>query len=198
MGNNRVKIILQFLNRLMDLVGWICVVALLLLILNVFIDVFVRYVVVDVAKYFTVYPLYDRYFSWLGGIGMQELEWHFFSITFLLGLSYTLREDGHVRVDIFYENFDKKVKAAINIVGALIFTVPFCLLIIYYGWDFFTESFNNRENRGDPGSLPRLWPVKLVIPLAFLLLVISAITVILKELQMLVAKDGDDCGETMQ
>ena len=53
------------------------------------------------------------------------------------------------------------------------------------------ESFTSEENRGDPGSLPRLWPVKFVIPVAFLLLVISALTVILKELQVLLDEDNN-------
>ena len=186
------NIILRLLNRIIDLVGWVCVIALLLMIVNVFINVFVRYIVIDVVKYFDAYLLYDQYFSWLGGIGMQELEWHFFSVTFLLGLSYTLRENGHVRVDIFYENFNRKTKAWLHIMGTLIFIIPFSLLVVYYGWDFFIQSFNSQENKGDPGSLPRLWPIKFTIPLSFMLLLISAVAVILREYLVLTDKGVDD------
>ncbi len=185
------KSTLRFLNKIIDAVGWICVIALLLMIVNVFIDVFVRYVVIDVVKYFDIYLWYDKHFSWLGGIGMQELEWHWFSIMFLMGLGYTLRENGHVRVDVVYDTFAERKKSWINLIGAVIFAIPFCLLVVYYGWDFFLESFNNQENKGDPGSLPRLWPVKLIIPVSFAFLILSAIAVMIKEYLTLTGQHDD-------
>lgn len=175
------SVVLLYLNKVIDLVGWICTLALLLMIANVFIDVLVRYILVDALKALNLYLWYDHYLSWLGGIGMQELEWHWFSMIFLLGLSYTLRENGHVRVDVFYDQFSRKTQAVINIAGALLFTLPFCLLMAYYTWGFFENSFIDEDNRGDPGSLPRLWPVKLTLPVAFVLVIISAVIVILEE-----------------
>lgn len=185
------KSTLRFLNKIIDAVGWICVIALLLMIVNVFIDVFVRYIVIDLVKYFDIYLWYDKHFSWFGGIGMQELEWHWFSVMFLMGLGYTLRENGHVRVDVAYDTFAERKKSWINLIGAVIFAIPFCLLVIYYGWDFFIESFNNQENKGDPGSLPRLWPVKLVIPVSFAFLILSAIAVMIKEYLTLTGQHDD-------
>lgn len=176
-----IKPTLRVLNPIIDVSGWICVGALLLMIGNVFIDVFVRYVVIDILKYFDIYLWYDKHLSWLGGIGMQELEWHWFSILFLLGLGYTLRDNGHVRVDVFYDRFPRKTQAWINILGGLIFTIPFSILVVNYGWEFFVDSWNTEENKGDPGSLPRLWPIKFVIPLAFVFLILSTIVVILQE-----------------
>ena len=176
------KTLLNAINRTIDMAGWICVIALLLMIFNVFIDVFVRYFLIDLVKALGIYQWYDQVFGWLGGIGMQELEKHWFSLMFLFGLSYTLKENGHVRVDILYEKFSKRTQAIVNIGGALIFTIPFCLLIIYYGWEFFISSYESGENKGDPGSLPRLWPFKLMIPTAFVLLLLSAISVVLTEL----------------
>ena len=173
---------LRLLDKIIDGVGWLCVGALLLMIVNVFIDVFVRYVLIDTIKYFGVYGWYDAYFGWLGGIAMQELEWHWFSIVFLLGLGYTLRTDGHVRVDVFYDRFSAKTKAYINIIGSLIFALPFSLLVLSFTWEFFYESFSNEENRGDPGSLPRLWPVKFILPVAFFFLILSVVAVVVREL----------------
>ncbi|MGH1485666.1 MAG: TRAP transporter small permease subunit [Cellvibrionaceae bacterium] len=185
------KSVLHFLNKIIDIVGWICVIAMLLMVLNVFIDVFVRYIVVGTLVYFDAYLWYDKYFSWLGGVGMQELEWHWFSIMFLMGLGYTLRENGHVRVDVFYDNFPRRTQSWINIIGAIVFALPFCILVTHYSWGFFEESFINQENRGDPGSLPRLWPVKLVLPLAFGFLILSAVAVILKESLVLAGSDEE-------
>jgi len=176
---------LFILNKIIDISGWVCVIALLLMVANVFIDVFVRYVLVGVLKYLDLYLWYNEHLSWLGGIGMQELEWHWFSVLFLLGLGYTLRENGHVRVDIFYDNFSRRTQAIINIAGTFIFNLPFCMVMIYFCWEFFIDSYNSGENRGDPGSLPRLWPIKFVLPFSFAFLILSAMTVVLTEIQQL-------------
>ena len=200
------KAALHCLNKFIDIIGWICVVAMLLMVLNVFIDVFIRYIVVDALKAINLYSWYNEHFSWLGGVGMQELEWHFFSVMFLFGLGYTLRENGHVRVDVFYDNFSKKTQALINIAGALIFTIPFSLVVLLgdgivgQGFEFndgeaalgfFLESWRNEENIGDPGSLPRLWPVKLVLPVAFFFLLISCVAVILQQIMILTESDEE-------
>ncbi|MAF97070.1 MAG: C4-dicarboxylate ABC transporter [Micavibrio sp.] len=176
------RLVLKILNKIIDISGWICVAALMLMIGNVFLDVFVRYIFVDLMKAMDLYTWYDSHISWFGGIGMQELEWHWFSIVFLLGMGYTLKEDGHVRVDVFYDNFSPAVKSIINIIGTLIFTIPFCGLVAYYSWGYFEHSYQSGENIGNPGSLPRLWPIKLLLPIAFGFVVLSAITVMLKEI----------------
>lgn len=186
------KTILRILNKIIDIVGWVCVLAMLLMVVNVFTDVFVRYVLVDALKAINLYSWYDENLSWFGGIGMQELEWHWFSIMFLMGLGYTLRENGHVRVDVFYDNFPRKAQAWINILGGLIFALPFSFLILGFTWEFFYESFENMENRGDPGSLPRLWPVKLALPVSFFFLILSVIAVIIKESLVLAGEDEEE------
>ena len=89
-------------NRAMDYIGKFIAVLMILTMLNVFYDVIMRY------------------FFKTGSIAMQELEWHLFSIVFLLGISYTLKEEGHVRVDFIYDRLDDKKKAIINIFGGLV------------------------------------------------------------------------------
>ena len=63
-----------------------------------------------------------------------ELQWYLFSLLFLLGASYTLRHDDHVRVDILYSRLGAKGKAWINVLGTLLLLVPFCLLMIWVSW----------------------------------------------------------------
>lgn len=182
------KKLLACLNKIIDAIGYLCVVVLLLMILNVFIDVFIRYVVFGLLQHFQWIAALDWFnenISWLGGIGMQEMEWHLFSVMFLLGLGYTLKENGHVRVDVLYDKFSPTTQAWINIIGGLVFALPFSLLILYYGSGFFYESYVSMENKGDPGSLPRLWPIKLVIPVAFAFLILSIVTVILTQWQVI-------------
>lgn len=135
------------LARLSNLCGWIACVAMILMTLNVFYDVVARYAFSSVS------------------IALQETEWHLYSVVFLLGIPYALRTDGHVRVDVFYTGWSEKTKAWVNILGAVLFVIPFAYLIGVYGYDFAHESFNMGERSGDPGGLPHRWIIKSIIPI---------------------------------
>jgi TRAP-type mannitol/chloroaromatic compound transport system permease small subunit len=119
---------------------------MILMAANVFYDVVARYAFNDVS------------------IAMQEMEWHLYSVVFLLGIPYALRTDGHVRVDVFYTNWSNTRKAWVNLVGALIFVIPFAFLIGFYGYEFALDSYHMGESSGDPGGLPNRWIIKAVIP----------------------------------
>ncbi|MBW5289947.1 MAG: TRAP dicarboxylate transporter, DctQ subunit, unknown substrate 6 [Candidatus Ruthia sp. Apha_13_S6] len=103
------------------------------------------------------------------------MGWHLFSAMFLLGISYTLKNDAHVRVDIFYANLNVKRQAWINLIGFVIFILPISVLIIYNSVDFSYQAFLLSKQSGDPGSLPYRFIIKGVIPLSFILLVISGL-----------------------
>lgn len=128
--------------------GWVACTAMILMAVNVFYDVVTRYVFNDVS------------------IGMQEMEWHLYSVVFLLGIPYALRTDGHVRVDVLYARWSDKTKAWINLVGAIIFIIPFSYLIWHYGYGFAVESYSMGETSADPGGLPHRWIIKSVIPIS--------------------------------
>ncbi|RUA06611.1 MAG: C4-dicarboxylate ABC transporter [Gammaproteobacteria bacterium] len=128
---------------------------LLLTIANVFIDVWLRYGFNN------------------SSIALQEMEWHIFSSMFLLGIAYTLQTDAHVRVDIFYAKFTAKKQAIINLIGFVIFILPISLLIAYYGIDFAYSAYAINEQSGDPGGLTHRFIIKSVIPLSFILVIIS-------------------------
>ncbi|BAS68147.1 TRAP transporter small permease subunit [Bathymodiolus septemdierum thioautotrophic gill symbiont] len=142
------KIYTQWLERL-------TVGLLLLTIANVFIDVWLRYGFNN------------------SSIALQEMEWHVFSSMFLLGIAYTLQTDAHVRVDIFYAKFTAKKQAIINLIGFVIFILPISLLISYYGIDFAYSAYAINEQSGDPGGLTHRFVIKSVIPLSFILVIIS-------------------------
>lgn len=152
----------QSINRITYGTGKISAALLLLLLLNVFYDVIMRYLFNDVS------------------IGMQELEWHLYATVFLLGISYALSQDGHVRVDLFYHNLSPRRQAMIDIGGTVIFLIPFALLITWYGIGFMADSYQLGEGSGDPGGLPYRWIIKAMIPLAFILLIISSIGFMLR------------------
>lgn len=152
----------QFFNRFSDWVGTFSAILLLLLIANVFFDVVMRYMFNDVS------------------IGMQELEWHLYSMIFLFGVAYTLKADGHVRVDVIYERLSVKRRAIIDILGTLLFLWPFCFLVAGYGIGFAYEAYDINEMSGDPGGLPYRWVIKSMISLSFICVLISSIGFVLR------------------
>ncbi|HMP75803.1 MAG TPA: TRAP transporter small permease subunit [Kiritimatiellia bacterium] len=98
-----------------------------------------------------------------------ELQWYLFALIFLLGAAVTLREDAHVRVDVVYHRLPPRRRAWINILGTVLFLIPFCVLMIWSSWAPVRNSWAIWEASPDPGGLPR-WPIKTAIPVAFLLL----------------------------
>lgn len=122
-----------------------------------------------------VYDATARYLFSTGSIALQELEWHLFDIIILFGIAYTLKEDAHVRVDIFYASYSEKTKALINIISSVFFVLPFSLLIIYIGLDFVEQSFVQHEASSNPGGLEYRYLVKALMPLSFVFVLFRAI-----------------------
>jgi TRAP-type mannitol/chloroaromatic compound transport system permease small subunit len=92
-------------------------------------------------------------------------------VIILLGLSYTLNEEGHVRVDILYANFSAKKQAIINMVGVITFVLPLSLLVAFGSLGFVEEAYIFMEQSGDPGGLPYRFIIKGLIPTAFFILI---------------------------
>jgi TRAP-type mannitol/chloroaromatic compound transport system permease small subunit len=140
---------------------------MLLMVLNVFYDVIMRYFFNDVS------------------IGMQELEWHLFGAMFMFGIDYTFKEDGHVRVDVFYDKMSKRSQAWVNIFGAILFALPITLLILYFSIDYTYQAYEMGEGSADPGGLPHRWIIRSVIPISSFFLTLSIAYIVLTEIQNL-------------
>ena len=121
-----------------------------------------------------VYDATARYLFSTGSIALQELEWHLFDVIILLSIAYTLKHSAHVRVDIFYDKFSKKIQLFINIISGLFFILPLSFLIIYIGIGFVEMSFVQDEASSDPGGLKYRWIVKSLMPLGFVFLALQA------------------------
>ena len=131
--------------------------------------------VVALLVLLVVYDATARYLFSTGSIALQELEWHLFDVIILLGIAYTLRENSHVRVDIFYASYSDKTKALINVISSLFFILPFSMLIIYVGVEFVQLSFLQNEASSNPGGLEYRYLVKALMPLSFLFLSLQAL-----------------------
>lgn len=156
----------QFFMRINRILGKILSAVLLLMALNVFFDVIMRY------------------FFHNSSVGMQEMEWHLFSIVILFGVSVALLDEAHVRVDFLYDRYTEKSKAVINIIGTIFFLLPLALLILFGSFDFVKDAYDIGEISEDPGGLPFRWVIKAMIPLAFLMLVFSAIGYTIKNINI--------------
>lgn len=156
----------QFFTKINTFAGKILSVVLLLMTFNVFYDVIMRY------------------FFHNSSVGMQEMEWHLFSIIILFGVSVALLEEGHVRVDFLYDRYNPRKKAIINIIGTIFFLLPLALLILFGSFPFVMDAYEIGEISEDPGGLPFRWAIKGMIPLAFLFLVFSSIGYTIKNINI--------------
>lgn len=132
-----------------------------------------------------VYDASARYMFSSGSVALQELEWHLFDVVVLFGIAYTLRENAHVRVDIFYASYSKKKKTIINIISSLFFVLPFSCMIVYIGIDFVALSFAQNEASSNPGGLEYRFLVKSLLPISFAFLALVAINEAYKDIQSL-------------
>lgn len=113
-----------------------------------------------------------------------ELQWYMFAVVVMLGASYTLQRNEHVRVDVFYMHLTPVQQEWIDIIGGVLFLLPACAVIGYYSWPFFLESWVHNEVSTNAGGLLR-WPVKFLIPLGFFLLFLQGLSEIIKRIAAL-------------
>lgn len=108
-----------------------------------------------------------------------EAQWYMFSLVFLLGAAYALQKGSHVRVDVFYGRLSERGRAWIDLVGTLIFLLPFSLFALWVSWPSVLASWRIREVSPDPGGLPR-YPIKAVILVCFALLVLQGVAEVIR------------------
>jgi TRAP-type mannitol/chloroaromatic compound transport system permease small subunit len=125
-----------------------------------------------------------RYSFGMASNAWLELQWYLFAAIFLLAAGYTLKHNGHVRIDILYGRLSERGRAWIDLVGTLVFLLPLCLLLVWFSWPGFTDAWQHSEMSPDAGGLLR-WPVRLLIPLGFALLALQGISEIIKRIAFL-------------
>jgi len=137
-------------------------------------------VLVVVLAILVTYDAMMRYLFSAGSIALQEVEWHLYDIVFLLGISYALKHDKHVRVDIFYERYSEETRTLIQIFSMLFLVIPFSALMIHNAWDMMMQSYLQHEISSDPGGLTHRYLIKGMIVISFGLLILQAISEVLK------------------
>jgi TRAP-type mannitol/chloroaromatic compound transport system permease small subunit len=126
-----------------------------------------------------------RYVLGLGSIWLQESILYAHAALFLLAAAWTLKEGGHVRVDVFYADASPRVKAWIDLLGALLLLLPFCVAILWFSWPYVTRSWAILERSREASGLPLVFLLKTLIPAFALLLALQGLSQAIKSLAML-------------
>lgn len=126
-----------------------------------------------------------RYVFGEGRIEFEELQWHLYAIGWLVGLSYCVQNDSHIRIDIFHERFRPRTKAWIDLFGILVLLIPYTVIVLIYAPDFIAYSFKTGEISDAPGGLPYRWAIKGMMFVGFALLLIAAVARLLRAAALL-------------
>jgi TRAP-type mannitol/chloroaromatic compound transport system permease small subunit len=154
--------LIQFIDRINERLGRIVSWSSLVLVLIV------------------VYDVVKRYLLRESSVAIQELEWHIFAFMFLMAAGYTLKHDKHVRVDVLYQRMPEKRQHLVNLIGSVLFLIPFTILVIWASQNFVIMSYTISEGSPDPGGLPYRFILKSMIPIGFFFVLLQGIATALK------------------
>ena len=126
----------------------------------------------------------SRYLFSESSNGWLEIQWYMFAGMVLLGAPYTLKMNEHVRVDLVYGMVSERTQIWIDIVGGVLFLLPICIILTYFTWPWFVDSWLQNEQSSNAGGLVR-WPIKLLLPVGFCLMAIQGVSEIIKRIAAL-------------
>ena len=153
-----------FIERLGSATYWLNSI----LVVNIVVQVFLRYVLGS------------------GKIWLEELEWHLYAVLFLVGLSYCLVTDKHVRLDIFYRNFSIAKKEYVDLLGMVFLVLPLFTVLFYHGLSFVATAWHVNESSPHPLGLPYWWIIKAFIPLTMFFVLLAALSRIVRAVAVLI------------
>ena len=127
---------------------------------------------------------FSRYAFGISSNAWLEIQWYMFGALVMLGASYTLKRNEHVRVDIVYANVSTRAQIGIDIFGCILFLLPASIIMTYLSWPVFHNSWAQGEISSNAGGLLR-WPIKIFLPIGFFLLTLQGISELIKRVAML-------------
>lgn len=152
----------RFLNAITTLSGWISGLSMVVMIALIFGNVAARYLFGE------------------GTVWLQELEWYLLSLCVASGISYAMRYDDHVRVDVFSHRLSRVGKYWLDLVTMVAIALPVSVLVFYYAWPFVETAYVRGEGSPNRGGMPWLFLPKAMILLGFTLIGVEAVRQILR------------------
>ncbi|WP_305857014.1 TRAP transporter small permease subunit [Balneatrix alpica] len=129
-----------------------------------------------------------RYLFNVGNVALQESVVYMHSFVFLLGAAYTLKHDGHVRVDIFYRPLSEKGKAIVNLIGNLVLLMPVSIFILWMSWDYVAASWSILEGSQESGGIPARFILKSALIAMPAMMILQGIAEFLRDILVLSGK----------
>ena len=126
----------------------------------------------------------SRYAFDLSSNAMLEIQWYLFSAIFLFCAAYVLMKNEHIRIDVIVGRLSERTQNWIDVFGILVFLLPMSLIIGYLSWPVFMNAWESGEMSPNPGGLIR-WPVRLMLPVGFALLILQAVSELIKRVAFL-------------
>lgn len=127
--------------------------------------------------------------------GLLEIQWYLFSAIFLLCSGYVLLKNEHIRIDVIAGRLSERTQNWIDVFGIVFFLLPMVLLVLYLSWPVFMNAWTTNEGSPNPGGLVR-WPVRLLMPIGFLLLTLQAISELIKRIAFLTGNGPNPLAKT--
>ncbi|MBV6633489.1 MAG: TRAP transporter small permease subunit [Alphaproteobacteria bacterium] len=123
-----------------------------------------------------IFQVILRYVFNQGSIMLEEIQWHMYAVGFMIGLSYAIVHDRHVRIDIVYEKFPPLAKAWVDAIGILVLLLPFLIFVFWNAFAFVESSYESNEVSIAPDGLPYRWAIKSFIIIGFGLMILAALS----------------------
>ncbi|MCG8617472.1 MAG: TRAP transporter small permease subunit [Desulfobacterales bacterium] len=162
MSNNDIPAVCRFLDAFLIKIGrgaaWLSAVLIAVIILQVAL----------------------RYLLGISYVALEEIQWHIYAVIILLGMSYAMVTDSHIRLDLLHLGFSQKKKEWVEVLGILFFLLPMIWVFFYHSLDFVAESWMVSERSEAPMGLGCRWAIKSMIPISFTLLFLAAVSRLIK------------------
>jgi TRAP-type mannitol/chloroaromatic compound transport system permease small subunit len=130
----------------------------------------------------TIFDVITRRFLVLGSTKIQEFEWHMHVVLFSLLIGYAYLKDTHVRIDLVRERMSERIQWWLELIGCLIFLLPYCALVVYFSYDFTVRAFTSDEISASATGLSHRWIIKSFIPIGFSLLALAGLATVFRKI----------------
>ncbi|WP_417568094.1 TRAP transporter small permease subunit [Marinobacter sp.] len=127
-----------------------------------------------------------------GSIALEELQWHLYAVAMMFGLTAAQVKDSHVRVDLFYSRFSPHTRYLIEVIGICVLLMPFLVVVFLNSLDYVWESWRVGERSDASAGLPYRWLIKAVIPASFGLLILAALSRLVRDFVLLTSRGVSD------
>ena len=136
-----------------------------------------------------IVQVFLRYVMGMGLVVLEELQWHLYAVGIMLGLSYCIVQDSHIRLDLLHDNFAQRTKEWVELFGHLLLLLPIIIIILIHSWDFFIDSWMIRERSDTPIGLPARYIIKSFLLSGFGLLTLAALSRMVRSVAYLLSNN---------